>query len=290
MTVVRVATRPSRLARIQAGLAIERIKRFVPDADWEIVPVHSEGDNRPDEPLHSFGDKAVFITAVEAALVDGRADLAVHSLKVLPLDTPRGLWLPMFLPREDPRDALISRTGAGLGDLRAGAAAGTSSARRAGQLRLVRPDLEFREIRGNVETRIRKLREGEFDAIILAAAGLQRLGLAGEVTEMLDPDTCLPAPGQGVIAVECRENYELGEELRAASDGQAELAARCERRVAALVGATCVTPFAALATAGEDMIQVRAWLESESGPRSAEATGAAADWAATAERVAAQLI
>jgi hydroxymethylbilane synthase len=275
VTEIRVATRPSRLAVAQTRLAIERLEAVMPGARFEVVPIESEGDARASEPLRTFGDKAVFVSAVQEALIDGRADIAVHSLKDLPLETSAGLWQPCFLPREDPRDVLIS-TGRKLAELLPGSRVGTSSPRRIGQMSEARPDLEFVDIRGNVDTRLRGISSGDYDAIVLAAAGLNRLGLEDRITEFLSPDLCTPAPGQGIVAIECRASTDLGEDLTHASDRSASFAAIFEREVARLVGATCTTAFGCLAEmelppaeCSPNTFRVRAWMgvEGEVGQR-----------------------
>jgi hydroxymethylbilane synthase len=262
---IRIATRPSRLALAQTELALAAIRRVVPGIDLEVVPIKSEGDARPAEPLRAFGDKAAFVARIEEALITGEADIAIHSLKDLPTEITTGLWLPTFLPREDPRDVLVSASGAGLRELAAGSRVGTSSLRRLEQLRIARRDLAFLEIRGNVDTRLRKLEAGEYDAIVLAAAGLRRLGLESLVTEYLDTADCVPAPGQGIIAVQCRENYEFGEELMQAGDATSAAAAHVERSLARAVGATCASSFGALAGIGPDTITLAAWFRTPHG-------------------------
>lgn len=263
---IRVASRPSRLALIQTREAISRLAQFLPGYDFRVIRIPSEGDRRQSTPLREFGDKAVFVVAVEQALVDGRADLAVHSLKDVPIDHPPGLWMPAFLEREDPRDVLISRTGCALAELPAGSRVGTGSLRRIEQLSRVRPDLAYVDIRGNVDTRLAKVAAGEYEGTVLAAAGILRLGLSDRIAEFLDPEVCVPAPGQGIVAVECRENYELGEELLAAGDASSQSSARIERGLAREMGATCATPFGALATPAGATLTVRAFLAHDGSP------------------------
>jgi hydroxymethylbilane synthase len=255
------------------------------------VPISSEADARPDEPLRGFGDKAAFVTRIEQALIEGRADVAVHSLKDLPATTTPGLWLASYLPREDPRDVLISGSGLILAELAPGSSVGTSSLRRARQLELHRPDLKYVDIRGNVDTRLRKLDQGEYAAIVLAAAGLARLGLSDRVTEYIDTAVCLPAPGQGIIALQCRENYEFGEELMQAGDANARSAAEAERAVARQVEATCTTPFGALLRIQGENATMDAWLGLENGADSrAHVVGQVGSELELAARAAAELL
>jgi len=275
---VRIATRPSRLALAQTWLVIEHLRARLPDVRWDVLPIKSEGDLRADVPLRAFGDKAAFVSAVESALIDRRADLAVHSLKDVPLEITRGLRLCMFLPREDPRDVLVSGGGQPLSGLAPDSRIGTSSIRRARQLSELRSDLRFIDIRGNVETRLGKLRRGDYDVVILAAAGLKRLGLESEIGERLAPEVCTPAPGQGIITVQCRDNYELGEELVAAGDTISRVMADAERFVARQVGATCTSPFGVLASVEGSKLRVGAWLGSDSESRRAVQEGDVDDW------------
>jgi len=271
-------------------MAKRRLQPLLPGVEIRIIPIRSEADSRPEEPLRQFGDKGAFVARIEEALIDGRADVAVHSLKDVPTEIPRGLWLPAYLPREDPRDVLISRNGKALGDLEPGSRVGTGSLRRVEQLKLARPDLDFIDIRGNIDTRLKKAESGGYEAIVLAAAGLSRLGLQDRVAEYLDPSVCLPAPGQGIIAVECRENYEFGEELIAATDQDAATCAQAERTLARLVGATCTTAFAALASTTAGCLSLEGWLHSRNGGRRVRVEGTPAQAARVASEAARELL
>jgi hydroxymethylbilane synthase len=201
MSRIRIGTRGSALARWQAEHVEGRLTALGHDVSLQVIT--TTGDRLLDRRLEAVGGKGAFLKEIEEALLAREVDLAVHSLKDVPIDQPEGLELCAMLERADPRDALLS-TGAGLDELPHGATVGTTSLRRQAQLRAVRPDLEITDLRGNVDTRIQRLREGRFDAILLAMAGLLRLGRADEVTEPLDPRRIVPAPGQGTIVLECR--------------------------------------------------------------------------------------
>ncbi len=204
MKTLRIATRKSQLALWQANWVKGRLEALHPGLRVELLRVVTKGDKILDVPLAQVGGKGLFVKEIEDALLDGRADLAVHSMKDVPTELPPGLHLPVVCEREDPRDAWFCPSGAGLDDLPAGARVGTSSLRRQAQLRARRPDLVFESLRGNVDTRLRKLAEGRYDAIVLAAAGVKRLGLADRITALLDADVVLPAIAQGAVGIECR--------------------------------------------------------------------------------------
>ena len=246
-----VGTRASALARAQTGRVCELLEGARPGLTCEVRPIVTYGDRTQvsGEPLPSIGGKGLFTAELEQALRDGAIDLAVHSLKDLPTEEVDGVALGAVCLREDVRDCLVSRSGAALPGLPAGAVVGTSSLRRSAQLRALRPDLEVRSIRGNVETRIRKVRNGEFDAALLAAAGIARLGLEGEVAQWLDAATMLPAPGQGALAVQCRAGDAAALELLAAvDDSVARAATTAERSFLRALGAGCTAPVAAHGT------------------------------------------
>lgn len=199
---LRLGTRASALARWQADwVAAQLISRNV---DVELVPITTRGDQSQDDAIGNIGSPGVFTKELQRALLERRIDLAVHSLKDLPTEEVEGLCLAAVPEREDPRDALISRRGLRLDELPAGATVGTGSLRRRAQLLHARSDLVMRDVRGNVDTRLKKLADGQFDALVLAHAGLKRLGLAGQITEILDPEVMLPAVGQGALALEAR--------------------------------------------------------------------------------------
>src|SRR3989338_6987747 len=199
-----IGTRGSSLAMCQAQIVQARLEERFPGRAFRLETIKAQADKHPDLPLTAMSGEGMFVKELESALAGGRIDLAVHSMKDLPLETPAGLYLAAVLEREEPRDALVSRSGESLEQLPKGARIGTSSLRRQSQLRRLRPDLELLEIRGNVDTRLRKLDEGRYDAIVVAACGLIRLGLEERITELLDFSEMLPEPGQGALAVETR--------------------------------------------------------------------------------------
>lgn len=245
-----VGTRASALARTQTDLVVGLLQRARPELRFGVRVLDTAGDRTQasGEPLPEIGGKGLFTEELERALREGEIDLAVHSLKDLPTEDAAGVAVGAVTAREDVRDCLVSRAGASLGDLPAGAVVGTSSLRRAAQLRAVRPDLEVRSIRGNVDTRVRKVRDGEFDATVLAAAGVRRLGLEDAVSEWLPPEVMLPAPGQGALAIQCRAGDSVLDLLRAVDDPAARAETSAERAFLKALGAGCAAPVAALAT------------------------------------------
>lgn len=206
MTTVRIATRKSALALWQAEYVKAQLEHFHPEVNVELVPMTTKGDIILDTPLAKVGGKGLFVKELEVAMLEDRADIAVHSMKDVPVDFPEGLGLETICPREDPRDAFVSNTYESLSDLPQGAIVGTSSLRRQCQLKAKRPDLDIRDLRGNVNTRLRKLDEGQYDAIILAAAGLIRLEMSKRIAQFIEPEEMLPANGQGAVGIECRTN------------------------------------------------------------------------------------
>lgn len=258
---LRFATRGSRLALVQTELAIAALRGAAPDLETEIVEITTEGDRDRLTPLTVLGGRGVFVIAVEAALLDGRADVAVHSLKDVPSTPVEGLVLEAFLERADPRDAFVGSDGRRLAELPAGARVGTSSQRRAGLLHALRPDLLIAEIRGNVDTRLRKVSTGEYDGAILAAAGLARLGRLDEASQLFDPMAFLPAPGQGAIALECRADDAETRALLASVDHRAtRLAVTAERAFLAALGTGCELPVGAYAQLDGDLLALRAMI------------------------------
>jgi hydroxymethylbilane synthase len=256
---LRLGTRASALATTQSGhvadLVRERLGREV-----ELVEVSTEGDvNRA--PLASMGGTGVFVSALRDALLDGRVDLAVHSLKDLPTTPADGIALAAIPLREDPRDVVVARDGLTLGELPVGSRLGTGSPRRVSQLAALGLGLELQGIRGNVDTRIRKVREGEVDAVVLARAGLARLGRLDEVTEVLDPLQMLPAPGQGALAIECRTaDADLVASLARLDDPATRAAVTAERAVLSTLEAGCSAPLGALAEVVEGEDGEELWL------------------------------
>lgn len=205
-TTFRIGTRGSLLARTQTQWVVEQLDILYPELAFVVETIQTTGDLRRDVPFNQVGTKGMFVKEIEQALLDDEIDIGVHSLKDLPAELPDDLILACYPPREDARDALISRDGATLLTLPQSSIVGTSSIRRRVQLHAFRPDLEIRELRGNLDTRLRKLDEGEYDAIVLACAGLNRLGLTDRITEKLSVDVCVPAVGQGALALETRRD------------------------------------------------------------------------------------
>jgi hydroxymethylbilane synthase len=260
VTPLRIGTRASLLATTQsrhvADLVREKLGREV-----ELVEVTTEGD-RNAAPLASLGGTGVFVTALREALLEGRVDVAVHSLKDLPTAPAPGIALAAVPPREDPRDVVVARDDLTLGELPVGSRVGTGSPRRAAQLHALGLGLAVVDIRGNVDTRLAKVASGEYDAVVLARAGLARIGRLDEVTEVLDPLQMLPAPGQGALAVECRADGDLVVALAALDDPATRAAVTAERAVLATLEGGCAAPIGALADVAEgddgDELWVRA--------------------------------
>ncbi|HEY0644087.1 MAG TPA: hydroxymethylbilane synthase, partial [Nocardioides sp.] len=250
---LRLGTRASALATTQSGMVAEMIRERL-GREVELVEVSTEGD-RSAAPLASLGGTGVFVSALRDALLDGHVDVAVHSLKDIPTTPADGITLAAVPQREDPRDVVVARDGLTLGELPVGSRLGTGSPRRVSQLEALGLGLEVRGIRGNVDTRIRKVREGEVDAIVLARAGLSRLGRLDEITEVLEPIQMLPAPGQGALAVECRtDDTGLIAALGELDDRATRAAVTAERAVLAALEAGCSAPLGTLAEVveGED--------------------------------------
>ncbi len=254
-TTVRIATRGSKLALWQANHVRDWLMRNEPGLAVDLVVLKTQGDKILDRPLSEVGGKGLFVKEIEEALSDGRADVAVHSMKDLPAELAPGLYLAAVPEREDPRDALLLRPGlaaAEILDLPQGARVGTSSLRRVCVIKSLRPDLEVIALRGNVDTRVRKLDEGQLDAIILAMAGLRRLGFGERVDRggaPLDPLVSVPAIGQGALAIECRSDDEVTRRRLAPLDhAPTAIATRAERAFLLRLGGSCRTPMAAHAT------------------------------------------
>ncbi|AZQ86047.1 hydroxymethylbilane synthase [Colwellia sp. Arc7-635] len=205
---VRIATRKSALALWQAEYVKAQLEHFHPGINVELVPMTTKGDIILDTPLAKVGGKGLFVKELEVAMLENRADIAVHSMKDVPVEFPEGLGLEIICPREDPRDAFVSNTINSLAELPQGAVVGTSSLRRQCQIKAMRPDLTIRDLRGNVNTRLKKLDNGEYDAIILAAAGLIRLEMPERIREYIAAEVMLPANGQGAVGIECRNDDE----------------------------------------------------------------------------------
>ena len=262
--MTRLGTRGSPLALAQASAMAARLRGL--GADVEIVPIRTEGDRLLEARLAALGGKGLFVKEIEDALCDGAIDAAVHSLKDLPAGVPAGLALAAFPERGDPRDVLVTRTGARFEDLAPGAVIGTSSPRRRAIVLSLRPDLVVEPMRGNVDTRLRKLEGGAWDGVVLAAAGLQRLGLAPAHARPLDPDVFVPAVGQGILAVEVRAADRATRSLVERLDHPPTRAcALAERAYLGRLGASCNTPMAAHASFRGDRLGMTALVASEDG-------------------------
>ncbi len=252
MSTLRLGTRRSTLATTQSGWVADRLRAL--GHEVELVEVSTAGDQDRTTPIAQLGGTGVFVSALRAALVDGRVDLAVHSLKDLPTMPEAGITIAAIPTREDPRDALVARDGLTLGELPAGSTVGTGSPRRRAQLAALGLGLELAELRGNVDTRLRTVSGGQLDAVVLAAAGLRRLGRLGEVTEVLDPIQMLPAPGQGALAVEVRADDAATTAIVASiDDPDTRTCVTAERALLSELEAGCSAPVGALAEVVEGM-------------------------------------
>jgi hydroxymethylbilane synthase len=263
---VRIATRRSRLALWQAGHVAARLSTFHPELEVSLLPIVTEGDRVQDRALAGIGGKGLFIKELEAAILAGEAEIAVHSMKDMPAVLPPGLVIAAALERADARDAFVSARYGSLDKLPQAARVGTSSLRRQCQLRRARPDLEILVLRGNVESRLRKLDAGEFDAIVLAVAGLERLGLEARIRERLSPQQMLPAIGQGVIGIECRESAEAVRALLAPLEhAPTRTRLTAERAFGARLGGSCQSPIAAYAELSSGTLELRGLVGSPDG-------------------------
>lgn len=267
MSPIRFATRRSALALAQSRAFIASLVAHHPGLEAEEVQIVTSGDKFTEKPLQDLGGKGLFIKELEEALYDGRADLAVHSLKDVPAELAPGLRIACVPAREDARDALVSKGALGLAALPSGARVGTSSLRRATCLRAARPDLVIEPLRGNVDTRLRRVREGDLDAAVLAVAGLKRLGLAHEISEILDPATCLPAIAQGALAIEIREDGgdRVAALLAPLEHADTAIAVAIERGFMAAVGGNCRMPIAAHAYREGDEACIEAMIAAVDG-------------------------
>jgi len=293
---LRIGTRGSPMALYQAGLVRDRLCAAHPglaaEGAVELVPIRTTGDRVQTRLLAEIGGKGLFTKEIEAALFDRRIDLAVHSLKDMETVLPTGLEIGAILARDDPRDALVSPGGAGLADLPQGARIGTASLRRRAQLLRQRGDLAVLPVRGNVDTRLAKLADGEFDALVLALCGLERLDKAGLASEILAPEVMLPAVGQGVLAIECRVgDPALRRLLAPLHDPTSAACAAAERALLAALDGSCRTPIAGLATIAGDRLSLDALLLSLDGSaeRRGRIAGAIGDAVALGGELGAQL-
>ena len=270
--VLTIATRESALALWQAHHVRDRLCALHPGLQVRILGMTTEGDRRLGVSLAAIGGKGLFVKELESAMADGRADIAVHSMKDVPMELPPGFVLAAILEREDARDAFVSLRYAGLRDLPPGGRVGTSSLRRESQLRARFPHLDVRPLRGNVNTRLRKLDDGQYDAIILACAGLKRLGLAQRITAVLDTGDSLPAAGQGAMGIECRAGRpDLLELLRPLEHPATARCVRAERAVSRALGGSCVIPLGACAETDGVRLRMRGFVAAPDGSRMARA-------------------
>lgn len=280
--ILRIATRKSQLAMWQARDVQARLQRLHPNLAVELVPMSTRGDQIVDRPLSTIGGKGLFLKELENALLANEADIAVHSMKDVPAELPEGFALPVVVAGDSPYDAFVCNHCGSLDGLPEGARLGTSSLRRAAQLKHHRPDLEIRDLRGNVGTRLSKLDAGEYDAIVLACAGLRRLGLRERIRAELPPEICLPAIGQGVMGVEIRADDPYTAALLAPlDDPQTHDRIRAERAVNAQLDGSCHLPIAAFAEITGDQMRLRACVGAPDGSVMVadEIDGASADGA-----------
>jgi hydroxymethylbilane synthase len=275
-----IASRQSRLALWQSEHISAMLKRAHPGCDVSILGLTTRGDRILDTPLSKVGGKGLFVKELEEALASGEADLAVHSAKDVPMALPDGFCIAAIPEREDPRDCFVSQRFAGADQMPAGAVVGTSSLRREAQLRERHPGLDVRSLRGNIDTRLAKLDRGDYDGIVLAAAGLKRLGLAARIRATLEPESLLPSPGQGALAIECREERaELVRSLAVLDHPDTADCVRAERAVSRTLSGSCQVPLAAYALLRGSRIFLRGLVAAPDGGRivRAEMEGARAE-------------
>ena len=256
--ILRIATRKSPLALWQANYVSAQLKHHHPELKIELVTMTTQGDKILDTPLAKVGGKGLFVKELETGMLEGIADIAVHSMKDVPVEFPAGLHLAVICEREDPRDAFVSNTYSSLDDLPQGARLGTSSLRRQCQIAALRPDLNIIDLRGNVNTRLKKLDDGEYDAIILAAAGLIRLEFEERITQFIGTDVCLPAIGQGAVGIECRiDDARVHNLLAPLSDNKTQIRVTAERAMNERLQGGCQVPIAGYAEYERGLIMLR---------------------------------
>jgi len=264
--IIRIATRQSPLALWQAEHVAARLQQNFPDVQTELVKMVTRGDKILDAPLAKVGGKGLFVKELEQGMLEGTADIAVHSMKDVPVEFPEGLHLAAILQREDPSDAFLSNQYASFADLPANARIGTSSLRRQCQIKERYPDAQIISLRGNVNTRLAKLDAGDYDAIILASAGLKRLGMSNRITQCLDTSVSLPACGQGAIGIECRINdFEINELLSSLHDDTTGICVRAERAMNARLNGGCQVPIAGFAQIENNQLFMRGLVGSPDG-------------------------
>lgn len=294
LTTIKIATRRSPLAMWQAEHVAKRLQQLHPGLQVALVGMSTRGDEITDRPLMAVGGKALFVKALEEGMLAGRADLAVHSMKDVPAVLPEAFCLPVILDRDDPCDAFVSEKFSGVDDLPLGARVGTASLRRESQLRARRPDLVVESLRGNVQTRLSKLESGEFDAIVLAASGLKRLGMAARIRALMPPEESLPAVGQGALGIECRaEDQSVIDLLAGLNDPDTHDRVAAERAVNARLEGSCHVPLAAYAELeGSAGLWLRALVASRDGSQvlRAEQRGSRSDGVRLGEAVAEALL
>ena len=287
-----IGTRGSSLALCQAQIVQTKLEEQFSGLRFTLKTIKAQADRQPDLPLTAMAGEGVFVKELETALLEGRIDLAVHSLKDLPLDTPRELRIAAVLEREEPRDALVSGSGTLLDQLPPHSRIGTSSLRRKSQLLYQRRDLEIMEIRGNVDTRLRKLDEGRYDAIVMAACGLIRLGLEERITEYLELSQMLPEPGQGALAVEARaDDREILKRVSVLEDPVSRSCVEAERAFLQTLGGGCRVPIAAYASCSEGTLELEGVVAAADGHHQirGKRTGPMAEPVALGEQLARQL-
>ncbi|MDV6342725.1 hydroxymethylbilane synthase [Nitrosomonas sp. Is24] len=263
-----IASRESLLAMWQAKFIQKRLGELYPQTEVSILGMTTRGDQILDQSLAKIGGKGLFIKELEQALEDGRADIAVHSMKDMPMNVPEGFALAAITEREDPRDAFVSIHYSGLDALPECSIVGTSSLRRESQLRAQFPHLEVHPLRGNVQTRLRKLDEGQYAAIILAAAGLKRLGLSNRITALLSPEQSLPAVGQGALGIECRaDRTDLVALMQPLHHQETAYCVEAERALSRVLGGSCQVPLGAFAEISNGKLQLRGFVAQPDGKR-----------------------
>jgi hydroxymethylbilane synthase len=286
-----VGTRKSPLALTQTEWVLKKLKEHDPELEIGMEKIVTKGDRILDVTLSKVGGKGLFIKEIEQAMYEKKIDFAVHSLKDMPTEMPEGLMIAAITEREDPRDVLISRTGCTFADLPVGAKVGTSSLRRAAQLRHARPDIEIVSVRGNINTRLAKLEEMELDAIVLAAAGLERMGWADKISERLSPELCLPAVGQGALAIQCRsDDAEIRELLKVLDNQETRDIVTAERTVLGRLNGGCQIPIGAYAEAVDGELKLTGIVGSADGLTLLKETARGTDPVALGHAVAERLI
>jgi len=265
---IRIATRQSALAMWQTDYVKGRLELAHPGLEVEIVGITTRGDRIQDRPLVEVGGKGLFVKELENALLNETADIAVHSMKDVPMDLLAEMEIPVICQREDPRDAFVSTKFSNLEELPQGATVGTSSVRRKSQLAALRADLKFLDLRGNVDTRLRKLDEGQYDAIILAVAGLNRMGWADRISAALSVEACIPSAGQGAVGIECRTGDQKVKQLiTPLNHADSFTVVTCERALSRRLQASCEVPVAAYAQLKDDKLEVSGMVASLDGEK-----------------------